>query len=226
MFSLRGEDSIGLREMIFSDGPTGVRGSEFTGGSEVALFPNATLLAQSWDETAAQQVGELLAGEGVASTWMSCSVRRSTCIGRPSAAGCSRPTPRTRCSVAGWPRRTSAESRASASGARVKHYLANESETERKTVSSQVSDAALREVYLLPFEICVADANPWTIMAAYNDVNGVAATEHDELNNRLLKSEWGWDGLLMSDWGATKTTAPAANGGLDLVMPGPRGPWG
>ena len=93
-------------------------------------------------------------------------------------------------------------------GACVKHYLANESETERKTVSSQVSDAALREVYLLPFEICVDDANPWTIMAAYNDVNGVAATEHDELNNRLLKSEWGWDGLLMSDWGATKTAAP------------------
>src|SRR5688572_28524332 len=64
VFSLRGEASIGLREMIFSDGPTGVRCSEFTGGSVVALFPNATLLAQSWDETAAQQVGELLAGEG------------------------------------------------------------------------------------------------------------------------------------------------------------------
>jgi beta-glucosidase len=63
-------------------------------------------------------------------------------------------------------------------------------------------------------------------MAAYNDVNGVAATEHNELNNDVLKSEWGWDGLLMSDWGATKTAAPAANGGLDLVMPGPRGPWG
>ena len=63
-------------------------------------------------------------------------------------------------------------------------------------------------------------------MAAYNDVNGVPATEQDQLNNGVLKSEWGWDGLLMSDWGATKTAAPAANGGLDLVMPGPRGPWG
>ncbi len=63
-------------------------------------------------------------------------------------------------------------------------------------------------------------------MAAYNDVNGVAATEQDELNNGVLKSEWGWDGLLMSDWGATKTAGPAADGGLDLVMPGPDGPWG
>ena len=83
----------------------------------------------------------------------------------------------------------------------------------------RVSEAALRELYLLPFEICVADSHPWTIMAAYNDVNGVAATEHGDLNNGVLKSEWGWDGLLMSDWGATKTAAPAANGGLDLVMP-------
>jgi beta-glucosidase len=111
-------------------------------------------------------------------------------------------------------------------GACVKHYVANESETQRRTVNIRVSEAALRELYLLPFEICVADAHPWTIMAAYNDVNDVPATEQDELNNGVLKSEWGWDGLLMSDWGATKAAAPAANGGLDLVMPGPRGPWG
>jgi len=63
-FSLHGSDAIGLRPMIFSDGPTGVRGSEFVGGKKVALFPNATLLAQAWDETAAERVGEMLAGEG------------------------------------------------------------------------------------------------------------------------------------------------------------------
>ena len=108
----------------------------------------------------------------------------------------------------------------------MKHFVANESETDRHYVDSQVSEAALRELYLLPFEICVADAHPWTVMAAYNDVNGVAATEQDELNNGVLKSEWAWDGLLMSDWGATKTAGPAADGGLDLVMPGPDGPWG
>ncbi len=226
VFSLRGEDSIGLREMIFSDGPTGVRGSEFTGGYEVALFPNATLLAQSWDETAAQQVGELLAGEGRRQhvdvvLGPTVNLRRSPLGGRLFEAYSEDPLLSGRLAAAyirGIQR--------FGVGACVKHYLANESETERKTMSSQVSEAALREVYLLPFEICVADANPWTIMAAYNAVNGVAATEHDELNNRLLKSEWGWDGLLMSAWGATKTTAPAANGGLDLVMPGPRGPWG
>jgi beta-glucosidase len=79
-------------------------------------------------------------------------------------------------------------------GACVKHYVANESETERRGVNVRVAEAALRELYLLPFEICVADAHPWTIMAAYNAVNGVAATEQDELNNGVLKSEWDWDG--------------------------------
>src|SRR5919106_1182859 len=72
----------------------------------------------------------------------------------------------------------------------------------------------------------VADADAWSVMAAYNDVNGVPATEHDHVINGVLKGEWGYPGLVMSDWYATKTAAPAANGGLDLVMPGPAGPWG
>ena len=91
---------------------------------------------------------------------------------------------------------------------------------------SRVCEAALARALPAAVRDLRGRRAPWTIMAAYNDVNGVAATEHDELNNGVLKSEWGWDGLLMSDWGATKTAAPAANGGLDLVMPGPRGPWG
>jgi beta-glucosidase len=111
-------------------------------------------------------------------------------------------------------------------GACVKHLVANEAETERHTVNSVVDERTLREVYLLPFEIAVQDSDPWSIMAAYNDVNGVPATEHDEINNGIVKGEWGWAGLLMSDWFATKSAAPAANGGLDLVMPGPEGPWG
>src|SRR3954451_7863178 len=108
----------------------------------------------------------------------------------------------------------------------LKHLVANESETDRNTMSSVVDEATLRELYLLPFEIAVADADAWSIMAAYNDVNGVPATEQDHVNNEIVKGEWGYPGLIMSDWFATKTAAPAANGGLDLVMPGPDGPWG
>ena len=225
-FSLHGNDAIGLRPMIFSDGPTGVRGSEFVGGKRVALFPNATLLAQAWDETAAERVGEMLAGEGRSQDvdvvlGPTVNLHRSPLGGRLFEAYAEDPLLSGRLAAAyirGIQRY--------GVGACVKHYVANEAETERRTVDVRVTRAALRELYLLPFEICVADAQPWTIMAAYNNVNGVAATEQDELNNGVLKSEWGWDGLLMSDWGATKTAASAANGGLDLVMPGPRGPWG
>jgi beta-glucosidase len=226
MFALHGEPSIGLQPMVFSDGPTGVRGAEFVGGRRVALFPNATLLAQSWDETATQRVGELLAGEALAQgvhvvLGPTVNLHRSPLGGRLFEAYAEDPLLSGRLAAAyirGIQRY--------GVGGCVKHYVANESETDRHTVNSVVSETALRELYLLPFELCVADAHPWTIMAAYNDVNGVAATEQDELNSRVLKQEWGWDGLLMSDWSATKTAAPAANGGLDLVMPGPDGPWG
>lgn len=225
-FSLHGNDAVGLRPMIFSDGPTGVRGSEFVGGKQVALFPNATLLAQAWDEVAAERVGEMLAGEGRSQhvdvvLGPTVNLHRSPLGGRLFEAYAEDPLLSGRLAAA-YVRGVQRYG----IGACVKHYVANESETQRRTVNVRVSEAALRELYLLPFEICVADAHPWTIMAAYNDVNGVAATEQDELNNGVLKSEWGWDGLLMSDWGATKTAAPAANGGLDLVMPGPAGPWG
>ena len=111
-------------------------------------------------------------------------------------------------------------------GACVKHLVANEAETERHGVDSVVDERTLRELYLLPFEIAVEDADPWSVMAAYNNVNGIPATEQGPVNNGILKGEWGWRGLLMSDWFATRSAAPAANGGLDLVMPGPTGPWG
>ena len=225
-FTLHGEPSIGLHPMVFSDGPNGVRGTEFVGGREVALLPNATLLAQSWDETAAQRAGELLAGEAVAQgvhvvLAPTVNLHRTPLNGRLFESYSEDPLLSGRLAAA----YVRGLQRHGIAGC-VKHWVANESETDRHYVNSQVSEAALRELYLMPFEICIDDAHAWTLMAAYNDVNGAAATEHDELNNVLLKSEWAWDGLLMSDWGATKTSGPSANGGLDLVMPGPDGPWG
>ena len=73
--------------------------------------------------------------------------------------------------------------------------MANESETLRNFMDSRVPETALRELYLLPFEMAVQDAGAWSMMAAYNDVNGVAATEHDHVQNGIVKGEWGWDGL-------------------------------
>lgn len=225
-FTLQGNEAIGLAPMAFSDGPTGVRGLEFAGGAAVVLLPNATLLASTWNDEVAWEVGELLAEEAARQRihvvlGPTINLHRSPLGGRLFEQYAEDPLLSGRFAasyVSGLQSR--------GIGACLKHLVANESETDRNYVDSRVSDEALRELYLLPFEIAVADAEPWSIMAAYNDVNGVAATEHDEVNNRIVKGEWGWDGLLMSDWFATKTSAPAALGGLDLVMPGPHGPWG
>ena len=104
--------------------------------------------------------------------------------------------------------------------ATAKHFVANESETSRMTADMVVDERALRELYLAPFE-ALAAAGVWAIMTAYNKVNGSYASEHVELVGELLKGEWGWDGLVMSDWFGTNDTDRCAAAGLDLEMPGP-----
>lgn len=225
-FTLPPEPRIGLGELRLSDGPTGVRGLKFAGGRVVSLFPNATLLASAWDTDGAYEVGRLLAEEALAQQihvvlGPTINLHRSLLGGRLFEAYSEDPLLTGRLAAAYVRGMQDA-----GVAACLKHLVANESETERNTVNSVVDEATLRELYLLPFEIAVDDAHAWTIMAGYNDVNGVAATEHVHVNTEIVKGEWAWDGLLMSDWGATKTTAPSASGGQDLVMPGPVGPWG
>ncbi|GAA2738278.1 glycoside hydrolase family 3 C-terminal domain-containing protein [Pedococcus aerophilus] len=225
-FTLHGEESIGLAPMAFSDGPTGVRGLKFTGGDHVALFPSATVLASAWSEETAHEVGEMLAEEAERQQihvvlGPTINLHRTPLGGRLFEAYSEDPLLTGKLAAA-YVRGLQGRG----IGACLKHLVANESETLRNYMNSVVSETALREVYLLPFEIAVQDADAWSIMAAYNDINGVAATEQNHVNNTVVKGDWGWDGLLMSDWFATKTSAPAALGGLDLVMPGPDGPWG
>ncbi len=226
VFTLAPEPAIGLRTVALSDGPTGVRGLKFIGGRTVALFPNATLLASAWSEGVAHQVGELLAEEAIAQgidvvLGPTINLHRSLLGGRLFEAYSEDPLLTGRLAAA-YVRGL----QSNGIGACLKHLVANESETARNTMNSVVDETTLRELYLLPFEIAVQDAQPWSIMAAYNDINGVAATEHHHVQNEIVKGEWGFDGVIMSDWFATRTAAPAANGGLDLVMPGPGGPWG
>ncbi|KRF23234.1 beta-glucosidase [Phycicoccus sp. Soil803] len=225
-FTLHGADEIGLAPMAFSDGPTGVRGLKFVGGDHVALFPNATLLASAWSEETAHEVGEMLAEEAERQQihvvlGPTINLHRSPLGGRLFEAYSEDPLLTGRLAAA-----YVKGLQGKGIGACLKHLVANESETLRNYMNSVVAEDVLREVYLLPFEIAVEESQPWSIMAAYNDVNGVPATEQVHVNTEVVKDEWGWDGLLMSDWFATKTSAPAALGGLDLVMPGPDGPWG
>ncbi|MFI6096117.1 glycoside hydrolase family 3 C-terminal domain-containing protein [Lentzea sp. NPDC051213] len=225
LFALWPEPEIGLARLKMSDGPTGVRGDELRGGRIACVLPNATLLAQHWDLALAREVGDVLADEAAAQQvhvllGPTINLHRSPLGGRLFEAYSEDPL-LTGALAAAYVQALQDKGIA----ATPKHYVANESETERRTASMAVDAKALRELYLLPFEIVVEDAAPWAIMAAYNNVNGVPATEHAELLEGVLKGEWGFDGLVMSDWFATSSTAASANGGLDLAMPGPGGPW-
>ena len=110
--------------------------------------------------------------------------------------------------------------------ATVKHFVGNDSETERWTYDVIVSEQVLRELYMAPFEACVTEAGAALVMAAYNRVNGTPATEHPWLLRQILKGEWEFGGVVVSDWSAARTTVATAVAGLDLAMPGPKGPWG
>ena len=115
------------------------------------------------------------------------------------------------------------------SGRRGRHGEAlrgNESETGRWTYDARISESVLRELYLVPFEACVREAGAWLVMAAYNRVNGERMTENLRLLRDVLKNEWGFDGVVTSDWHAARSTQATAVATLDLSMPGPDGPWG
>ena len=103
----------------------------------------------------------------------------------------------------------------------VKHFAANDTEFDRMTISSEPDERTLRELCLVPFEAAVTEAGMWSVMAAYNRVYGTYCSEHAMLLDGVLRGEWGFDGLVMSDWYGTHSTAPAATRGLDLEMPGP-----
>ncbi|NNG18712.1 beta-glucosidase [Naumannella sp. ID2617S] len=225
-FTLYAEPAVGLGKLAFSDGPTGVRGLRFTGGNRVVLMPNATLLAASWDVTVLERVGDILGQEAERQQihtvlGPTINLHRTPLGGRLFEAYSEDPLLTGKLAAA-YVRGMQAHRVAAC----LKHLVANESETDRNFMDSRVADDVLREVYLLPFEIAWTEARPWSMMSAYNRVNGVFATEHSVVQQEIVKDEWGFDGLIMSDWLATKSTVAPANAGMDLVMPGPDGPWG
>jgi beta-glucosidase len=221
-FTLHGNEGIGLAPLAFSDGPNGVRGLKFIGGESVALLPAATLIAASWDPEQARLAGQILGEEAhrqeidvvLAPT---VNLHRSPLGGRLFEAFSEDPY-----LTGALARETVAGLQNQGIAATTKHLVANESESLRNFMDSRVDEAVLREVYLLPFEMT---SNTWATMSGYNNVNGVPASQNKHTQQEILKDEWGWDGLIMSDWYATKTTVDSVTSGLDLVMPGPGGPW-
>jgi beta-glucosidase len=204
-----------------SDGPNGARGDVFGAGKPTAAFPAGISLASTWNTTLVEQIGQALAEEtqtkgAAVLLGPTVNMQRSPLNGRNFECYSEDPYLAARMAVAYI---KGLQSRGM--GASVKHYAGNNSEFERNTINSEIGERALREIYLPAFEAAVKEADSWTVMAAYNKLNGTFCSENPELLSRILKEEWGWNGLVVSDWFATQSTAPAAAAGLDLEMPGP-----
>ncbi|QRY40037.1 glycoside hydrolase family 3 C-terminal domain-containing protein [Microbacterium hominis] len=214
---------IGLRAMTLSDGPAGVRGPRWDEREPSLNLPSGSALAASWDVDLAYRYGAAAAAEARAKDvdvvlGPTINLHRSPLGGRHFEC------------FSEDPELSGALAAAYVAGlqdngvaACPKHYVANDSETDRFTVDVEVEDRALRELYLPPFERAVTEAHAWSIMSAYNAVDGVTMTENDLLETPL-NSEWGFDGVVISDWTAVRSLDAVA-AAQDLAMPGPAPAW-
>ena len=223
-WALHDEPAAGLRRVVTSDGPAGVRGERWDEREPSANVPSPTALAATWDEALVERVGALLASEcrrkGIDVLLApTVNLHRTPYGGRHFECLSEDPLLTGRIGAA-----LVRGLQDNGVGATVKHFVANDSETDRFTLDARVGERPLRELYLAPFEHIVREARPWAVMAAYNGVNGHTMTESPMIEE-ILRGEWGFDGVVMSDWFATRTTVPAALAGLDLAMPGPASPW-
>ena len=220
-------ERLGIPRITMSDGPHGVRkvkNIEDFGIAEslpATCYPPAVALAATWNRELIQKVGEhlgdecisldvdILLGPGV-------NIKRTPLCGRnfeyysedPFLAG-----------ELGTVFVKGVQSKGV--GTSLKHYTANNQEYQRFTISAEIDERTLREIYLPAFEEIVKESQPWTVMCAYNKINGIFASEHYDLLTRILRSEWNFEGFVVSDWGAVHNRVDALMGGLDLQMPGP-----
>ncbi|KAJ7498628.1 glycoside hydrolase family 3 protein [Mycena latifolia] len=207
----------GIPPMRMSDGPNGVRGTHFFNGVPASCFPASSGLGSSFDVELAHKVGEALADEARAKGCHillapTVNTQRSPLGGRGFESFSEDPVLNGMIAAAYI---NGVQSKGVS--ATIKHYVANDQEFQRFSISSDVSERALREIYLKPFQIAIRESNPWALMTAYNRVNGIHVSE----DKRLLDDEWGFKGMIMSDWTGVYSTAESIKAGLDLEMPGP-----
>jgi beta-glucosidase len=222
MWHTPGVARLGIPALKLTDGPNGARGGTAPGaGLPAACFPCGSALGATWDVELVRRVGAAL-GEEARSKRANVLLAPTLNIHRHPLAGrnfeCYSEDPQLSplmavAFVGGVQSR--------GVGACVKHFVCNDSEFERHTISSEIAERPLREIYLRPFEAAVREAGAWSLMGAYNKLNGTYACEHPRLLTGILRGEWGFDGFVVSDWFATQSAAPAAAAGLDLEMPGP-----
>ncbi|SGY69927.1 BQ5605_C004g03079 [Microbotryum silenes-dioicae] len=234
----------GIPSVRVSDGPNGVRGTKFFNGVKANCFPCSTGLGASFDKPLAKKVGAALGHEAHAKgahvlLGPTCNMQRSPLGGRGFESFAEDPH------LSGMLTANYVEGvQSTGVAACVKHFVANDQEVcsllfnatpkrcthvlgeyitqfERFSSDSVVGARALREIYLEPFRLAVKHAHPLTFMSSYNRINGIHVSESKDLLDDILRKEWGFDGLVMSDWTGTYSTDAAVKAGLDLEMPGP-----
>ena len=220
-------ERLGVPELICSDGPHGVRRQADVNEIGVkslpaTCFPTASCVSASWDVELVSRMGEALGEECIALNvdvllGPGVNMKRSPLGGRnfeyfsedPYLAGEM---------AAGMINGIQSKG----VGTSLKHFAANNQEFQRFSISAEMDERTLREIYLPAFEKAVKQAKPWTIMCSYNKLNGIFASEYHYLLTDILKKEWGFEGLVVSDWGAVRDRVAALKGGLDWEMPGPQ----
>ena len=221
-WSLPAIPRLGIGKLRVTDGPNGARGGgSLIGGVKSASFPVGIALGATWDPALVREIGAALGEEAKSKgahvlLGPTINIHRSVTNGRNFECFSEDPILTAELAVA-YVEGLQAQGVA----ATPKHFAGNESEIQRTTINSEIDERSLREVYLLPFEAVVKRAAPWAIMSSYNKLNGTYTAEHRWLLTEVLRDEWGFDGLVMSDWFGSRSTAPTVNAGLDLEMPGP-----
>jgi beta-glucosidase len=215
---------LGIPSITMTDGPHGVRSSMQESGRKAGpttCFPTGVSFASTWNTALIEKVGGALAEE---TRGMDCEILLGPCVnivrhplaGRNFEAYAEDPYLAGKIGAA-WVKGLQDKK----VGASLKHYACNNQEIERGRGSTNLDERTLREIYLPHFETVVKEAQPWTVMCSYNRVNGVYASENKHLLREILKEEWGFQGFVVSDWGANHTIVESVKNGLDLEMPGP-----
>lgn len=218
---------LGLPELLVSDGPHGIRRvadihSLAIKSLPATCFPTASGLAASWDVDMLHEMGRALAEEAISLgvdviLGPGVNMKRSPLCGRNFEYFSEDPY------LAGALATGLIEGvQSQGVGTSLKHFAANNQEFERFSIDAVVDQRALREIYLTAFEMAVTQAKPWTVMCSYNRINGFHGSEHRQLLTDILKDEWGFEGFVVSDWGAVHNRVASLKAGLDLEMPGPK----
>jgi len=228
MWSTAAIERLGIPPVTVTDGPNGARGTALFGlGSETAVcVPCGSALGATWDPDLVERVGVMLGEEALTKACRvllapTVNLHRSPTYGRNFECYSEDPLLSGR-TAAAFVRGVQSQGVATT----VKHYVANDAEFERNTLSSVVDPRTLREIYLVPFELAVKEGGALGIMTGYNRVNGTHNTEHVELLRTVLVDEWGFEGFVVTDWFGTLSTERSPIAGVDLEMPGPGRAYG